>query len=66
MIEQVQAYQCICDGCKKGFNTDGEDWPNVWINKDDLIIWLENSDDEWTEKDGKWYCYECNNKIEEE
>lgn len=60
-IETVQAYQCRCGRCGKGFNTEGDDSPMVWINKDSLLMWLdeEEQEDNWHHINEDWYCNNC-------
>lgn len=65
-IETVNAYQCICDKCGKGYNTEGDDWPMVWINKDDLLTWLGTDEDNWKHIGEGWYCSSCIEWDEEE
>lgn len=64
-IKQVSAYQCKCGRCGKGFNTEGDNWPMVWINQDDLLTWLGNVPD-WRYINNDWYCVECYTWNEDE
>lgn len=57
-IETVQAYQCRCGRCGKGFNTEGDDYAMTWDSKDAILDWLTN-DESWHHIENDWYCHEC-------
>lgn len=54
MIQKVEMYQAVCDGCGQRCVGCGRD---VWINRESAVIFARQS--EWKDIDGKLYCPGC-------
>lgn len=57
MIQEVPAYQCVCDKCQKVIEF-GEGW-TFFKERTDLQDWIDNETETMTVKGGKHICYDC-------
>ena len=56
MIQKVEMYQAVCDGCSKNHVDELNGyvaWSDIWSAKNAAM------DDDWQEIDGKLYCPDC-------
>jgi len=62
MIRDVTAFTIQCDECYKDFSEDSI--YAIFVTAEDAELYAEDSD--WHIEDGKHYCYDCWNTIQEE
>lgn len=56
MIEKVEMYQAVCDGCGKSYYDDFNGFV-AW--SDEVTAQDAATEDGWQEIDGKLYCPDC-------
>ena len=52
-ITEVKMYRLTCDGCNREVNDEFY----AWMDQDQCID--EAMQSEWTEHEGKYYCWDC-------
>lgn len=55
--KQAEVFELHCDGCKIRYENESYDSTLIFFDDSELLEYAEN--DEWKEKDGKWYCEDC-------
>lgn len=58
MIRKVDMYQCVCDGCGKGYVNEDLGYC-AWVDAESARVNALESDTGWQEIDGKIYCPDC-------
>lgn len=62
MIEKVEMYQAVCDGCGKSYYDDFNGFV-AW--SDEVAAQNAATENEWMEINGKLYCPDCYEYDEE-
>ena len=58
MIQKVEMYQAVCDGCGKAFRFEDENkYPAIFDSPKQIQLALSSTD--WLIDSGKLYCPDC-------